>query len=511
MVPSLTVHNVSFGYESAAAPLFVGVSFGLLPGWTGVIGANGAGKTTLLRLACRELLPQRGTIRAPDHVVYCVQRTDDPPPELGVFLASWDGVSFGIRRDLEIGDDWLTRWDTLSHGERKRAQIGVALWQEPDLLALDEPTNHLDLAARRLVLRSLRTFRGVGLLVSHDRILLDGLCERCLFIEPPHVVVRPGNYTQARAQRELEATSAHRARREARERRERLEHELHRRREQEAKAHRARSKRGIPRGDHDAKEKIDRARLADGGAGKRLRQIEGRLRRAAEEEASIVTTRKRKLGVTAPGTVASSDALFLVTSCSLPLGGQRLLRIPDLAMGPTDWVALVGPNGSGKSTLVRHIVSLLEPTGRRFVYMPQEIAADRSQDLLDEARSLSATKLAEVMAYVSRLGSDPERLLESELPSPGEVRKLLLGLRIASRPELLILDEPTNHMDLPSIECLEEALAGFPGGLLLVSHDEAFLRRLTCFRWVIERDAGAGAGRAFRLRQGGVGEEGRGR
>lgn len=139
MVPSLTFYNVSFGYESATAPLFVGVSFGLLPGWTGVIGANGAGKTTLLRLACRELLPQRGTIRAPDHVVYCVQRTDDPPPELGAFLASWDGVSFGIRMDLEIGDDWLTRWDTLSHGERKRAQIGVALWQEPDLLALDEP------------------------------------------------------------------------------------------------------------------------------------------------------------------------------------------------------------------------------------------------------------------------------------------------------------------------------------------------------------------------------------
>lgn len=500
---SLTFQNVSFGYESATDPLFSEVSFGLSPGWTGVIGANGAGKTTLLRLACRELLPQQGVILAPDHVVYCAQRTDAPPARLGEFLVAWDSGSFEIRRSLEIGDDWRERWDTLSHGERKRAQIGVALWQRPDLLALDEPTNHLDLAARRLVLEALRAFRGVGLLVSHDRVLLDGLCSRCLFIEPPGIVLRSGGYTQGRAQLDLEADSARSARREAQRQRERLEKELHRRREQEAKAHRARSKRGIPRRDHDAKEKVDRARLTDSGAGKRLRQLDGRLHHAREKEASITTARRRKLGITAQGIVASSDVLFTVGPRTISLGERDVLRVPDLALQPTDRVALIGPNGSGKSTLVRHIVALLEQTPRRFVYMPQEIAAGRSRELLDEARSLPADHLAQAMTYVSRLGSDPKRLLESKFPSPGEVRKLLLGMRMASCPELLILDEPTNHMDLPSIECLERALDGFPGGLVLVSHDTLFLCRLTSLQWIIERDIAAGEERAFRLRRGG--------
>jgi len=500
---SLTFHNVSFGYESATDPLFSEVMFGLSPGWTGVIGANGAGKTTLLRLACRDLRPQQGAILAPDHVAHCAQRTDAPPPDLGGFLAAWDGESFRIRKSLEIGEDWLERWTTLSHGERKRAQIGVALWQKPDLLALDEPTNHLDLVARKLVSEALRVFRGVGLLVSHDRALLDGLCSRCLFVEPPSVVLRSGGYTQARAQLDLEAEGARSARREARRQRERLEKERQLRREQEAKAHRARSKRGIPRRDHDAKEKVDRARLADSGAGKRLRQLDGRLRHAREKEASITTARRRKLGITAQGTVASSDALFMLDAFYLALGESSVLRVPDLAMQPTDRVALVGPNGCGKSTLVRHIVALLEETRRRFVYMPQEIPAGRSKEILDEARSLPTDRLAHTMMYVSRLGSDPGRLLESEFPSPGEVRKLLLGMRMASCPELLILDEPTNHMDLPAIECLERALGGFPGGLVLVSHDEIFLDRLTSLRWTIERDAAAGEGRAFRLRCGG--------
>jgi len=497
---SLAFHNVSFGYESATDPLFSEVSFGLSPGWTGVIGANGAGKTTLLRLACRELVPQRGTVLAPDHAGYCPQRTDDPPPRLAELIQAGDGESFRIRRGLGIGDDWLDRWDTLSHGERKRAQIGVALWLGPDLLALDEPTNHLDLEARRLVLGALRAFRGVGLLVSHDRLLLDGLCVRCLFVEPPQVLLRPGGYTQARAQLRLEEETARRARQEARDQRERLERELSRRRRQEEKAHRARSKRGIPRGDHDAKEKIDRARLADSGAGKRLRQLDGRLRQARQAEASIPTKKRAKLGITTPGIVSPADALFMLGPGSLPLGERGVLRIPDLALQPRDRVALVGPNGSGKSTLVRYIVSRLTLTVRRFVYMPQEIDTKCSRQMLDEARSLSGDSLGEVMTYVSRLGSDPERLLESELPSPGEARKLLLGLRMAGRPELLILDEPTNHMDLPSIECLEAALEGFPGALLLVSHDEPFLRRLTSLRWSIERTVAAGAERVFRLR-----------
>ena len=93
-----------------------------------------------------------------------------------------------------------------------------------------------------------------------------------------------------------------------------------------------------------------------------------------------------------------------------------------------------------------------------------------------------------MMTAVSRLGSRPHRLLESAEPSPGEIRKILLALGIARVPHLIVMDEPTNHLDLPSIECLEEALDGCPCGLLLVSHDERFLARLTTTRWRIASD-----------------------
>ena len=98
---------------------------------------------------------------------------------------------------------------------------------------------------------------------------------------------------------------------------------------------------------------------------------------------------------------------------------------------------------------------------------------------------MARQQLGEVMQWVSRLGSDPHQLLESGIPSPGEVRKLMLALRMSDTPALLVMDEPTNHMDVPSIECLESALQGFLGGLLLVSHDERFLCRLTSATWEI--------------------------
>ena len=103
------------------------------------------------------------------------------------------------------------------------------------------------------------------------------------------------------------------------------------------------------------------------------------------------------------------------------------------------------------------------------------------------------------MTVVSRLGSRPARLLESVEPSPGEVRKLLLGLGIALQPHLIIMDEPTNHLDLPSMECLEGALRDCPCALLLVSHDERFLRGLTRTRWHIEAAPAVAPGR-LRLR-----------
>ena len=103
-----------------------------------------------------------------------------------MFIQSHTKPALILKSRLGVEEDWETRWSTLSHGERKRAQIGVALWREPDVLAVDEPTNHLDAQARDMLKNALEAFTGVGLLVSHDRELLDSLCDQCCFIDPLH-------------------------------------------------------------------------------------------------------------------------------------------------------------------------------------------------------------------------------------------------------------------------------------------------------------------------------------
>ncbi|MDD5708497.1 MAG: ATP-binding cassette domain-containing protein, partial [Kiritimatiellae bacterium] len=228
----LRFENVSFAYDGMTQPLFTGVNAHFAPGWTGIVGANGAGKSTLLKLAIGELQPQRGHIWRLATAVYAPQRTDDPPAGGAAFMAATDNTAGEWRRRLGVGDDWLERWSTLSHGERKRAQIAVALWLEPEVLALDEPTNHIDAAARGLLLSALRRYRGVGLLVSHDRELLDALCAQCAFIEPPEVAIRPGGVSAGAAQARIEEAASRERDDEMRHAAQRLRQAAQRRREE---------------------------------------------------------------------------------------------------------------------------------------------------------------------------------------------------------------------------------------------------------------------------------------
>ena len=192
---SLLFQNISFAYDRASQPIIRNLSVHFTPGWTGIVGANGVGKSTILKLATGDLACQQGRVIIPDFAIYCPQRTDDAPAQLQGLIDSMDREAFGIKGRLGVEDDWIQRWTTLSHGERKRAQIAVAMWRKPQVLAVDEPTNHLDAAAQDLLYDALSTFRGIGLLVSHDRKLLDDLCLQCLFVEPPEAILRPGNYS----------------------------------------------------------------------------------------------------------------------------------------------------------------------------------------------------------------------------------------------------------------------------------------------------------------------------
>lgn len=488
-------HNVTFVYPSAVEPLFTDLSLHLPRGFSGIVGANGAGKTTLLKLATGRLTPQTGTVEAPARVVYCPQRTDDIPDQFEAFLDAQTKAAWSIRDMLGIEADWLGRWETLSHGERKRVQIATALWLDPEVLAIDEPTNHLDAQASELLAVALRSFRGVGLLISHDRELLDSLCYQCVFLNPPDVTVRPGGVTKGTQAEKLEQQTARRQHEQHKRAYRKIRREAARREGLAKQAQNKRSKRGLAIKDHDAREKKDRARVSgkDGVGGKLRRQLSGQLTRAQQRSETTRVEKEHDLGIWLPGSTSKRNTLMELPAGSLALGEHKRLAYPDLAITPTDRIALTGVNGSGKSTLVRHLLAALEVPAEQLTYVPQEIDAAPSRQMLDRARDLANEQLGHLMTIVSRLGSRPDRLLASEQPSPGETRKLLLALGMVHAPHIVVMDEPTNHMDLPSIEALETALADCPCSLLLVSHDGRFLDRLTQTIWHIAPGNNAGS------------------
>lgn len=488
LVTVLTFSHVAFRYDTVAPEVFHDLSAAFPPGWTGVVGANGAGKTTLLRLALGELVPRCGTVRGPARRGWCPQRVETEPEALEAFLEAQDRTAARLRGILELEPSELRRWHILSPGERKRAQIAVALWEDPEVLLLDEPTNHVDASVRALLERALGTFRGVGLLVSHDRGLLDALTTQCLFLDPPQGALVPGNYSAASKVREETRQAAEGAfqiqRREVR----RLE-EAERRRKAEARsADRRCTKRHLAKGDADGRARMDLIRVSgkDGQAGRLQRQMEGRIRQSREVLEVLAVRKTPPLRFWLSGARSSRNRILDLPGFSLPLGADRTLDVPCLSMGPSDRVALVGPNGAGKSTLLGSLRDRWNLPQDRVLFLPQELSSEEERAVLRALRSLPPERRGLVGTVVRCLGSDPAEIFAGGPASPGELRKILLALGVLEQPHLLVLDEPTNHLDLPAVELLENALASCPCALLVVSHDETFLNALTTIRWTLE-------------------------
>ncbi len=495
--PVVALRDVSFTYDSALETLIAGLSIHFPTGFTGIVGANGSGKTTLLELVAGVLTPEAGSVVGASDAIYCEQRTDFPPARLSEFLEDWSSDAFTLRRRLGIDEDFLARWDSLSHGERKRVQIAHALWQQPSVLVVDEPTNHIDAQARDLLVASLKRYEGVGLIVSHDRELLNALCVKCLWLEPPAAEEFSGGFSEAQKLRQQHRATAIHARNLLKVEQKKFQRDVVKKRETASREHSIRSKRGLSAKDSDAREKIDRARVTDSKGGQPLRQLKGKGAQLQSRLEGAVVTKEYDTGIWLPGSRSRHDALFTIEAGEVPLGGDRRLAFPQLHMKPTDRIALTGFNGSGKSTLIRHILTQLNLEAGKLTMMPQEVSAAAAWDILQEARLLKNDDLGHVLNIVSRLGSRPQRLLASANPSPGEVRKLLLALGMVRAPHLIVMDEPTNHLDLPSIEALEAALAESPCGLLLVSHDQHFLGKLATTNWHIE--VGDGGNSRLRL------------
>lgn len=290
----LNLSGIQYTYPGSADPVLDEINVTFPQGWTGIVGNNGGGKTTLARIATRLLEPDAGSVHPPLASCYCPQDATEPPPNLEDFALAFDKHALQLRRDLGLDDDWPWRYPTLSCGQQKRLQIACALWSGPDVLAVDEPTNHVDGETRTAIQEALGSFRGMGLLVSHDRQLLDGLCGQCLFVHRGSAVMRPGGYSQAAGQAQLERDTLISSRNAARREKARLEREARRRQEEASRAAGKRSLKGVAKHDSDARFAVRTAVISgkDGVAGKLSSRMGSRLARA-EEALSALHVEKR--------------------------------------------------------------------------------------------------------------------------------------------------------------------------------------------------------------------------
>ena len=484
--------DVSFRYDSSSEIIFESLNLHFAGGWTGIVGANGSGKTTVSKLATGVLAPSSGRIARGSGVsaVYCAQETEEPPADAEDFLYDDDSRAGELRSLLGIGNDWILRWDTLSHGERKRFQIGAALRGEPDILALDEPANHLDRSAKKMLSAALRTYGGTGLIVSHDRDLLDEVCAQCLFLRPAYAVIRPGNFSEGEAAEERDDAARVKAYNDASDQFRKAERSARVLKHRESLRRNSLSKRNIAKHDHDAKTKIDRARLTgkDKRGARKVSLMENRAAQLGERARGVYFEKRETAGIVFTGERFRRDAILSVTSREILMGERRTLAIPDIVIRPDSRIGVTGDNGAGKSVLVSMIASSVGVPSDRMIYVPQEIGSLMWREVMARISSLGDDMYGALLTAVHRLGSEPERIRAAENPSPGEKRKMMLGLGLLHRPGFIIMDEPTNHMDIPSIRCLEEALAVYEGALLVVSHDRRFLSRITAEEWAITRE-----------------------
>jgi ATPase subunit of ABC transporter with duplicated ATPase domains len=483
---------------------------------TGLVGRNGAGKTSLARIILGELAPASGSVSvvgtlgvlrqnpipAPDATVGDVLGVSQPLARLARMeagqgteadLAEADWLLPG-RLDAALAEVGLPGLDlarpaaALSGGEATRAALAGLLAGEPDLLLLDEPTNHLDAASRQFVIDALAAWRGGAIVISHDRAVLRAM-DRIVELSELGARLYGGDYDLfSERKAEERATAARRldeAERASRATDAAVQAARERKARKDAAGKRSRLKADAPKMLMDA-----RAERAE-GTGARLGAIAERQRAEASEalaEAQGAVERVRRLAFELPSTglAAGKTVLSFEDAGFAWPNGETVLQGIDLRLTGPARMAITGPNGSGKTTLLRLAAGELEPTSGVVRRPVPSARLDQRGELLHDDETLveaflrlhsGATGNAARAALARFLFRNTAAEKLCGALSGGERLRAALAcvLSAARPPQLLILDEPTSHLDLDSIEAVESALAGYDGALLVVSHDEDFL------------------------------------
>ena len=473
-----------YGSRSVLREVTLGVSAG---DRVGIVGANGDGKSTLLRLIAGTEAPDSGLVtRARELEQALLAQADELAGYTSVraaligrraqhewagdaaFRAVLDGLLGGVELDrFPAGLD--TAIAPLSGGERRRIALGRVLLENPQLLLLDEPTNHLDVDAINWLARHLAARQGALLVVTHDRWFLDAACTTTWEVADGTVHQYDGGYAAfvlARAERDRQAVAQQDRRRQL------VRKEL------------AWLRRGPPARTSKPKFRTEAANalIAD----------EPELR----DRAQLLRFATARLG----------DKVLEAVDVSCAFGTHEVLRGVTLRLGPGDRVALLGANGSGKTTLLKLLGGELEPTRGevqrgatvRLAHLSQDSAEIpghlrvlesleevRGTATLSDGRELTAGSLCERFGFRGDRARTPVRDL-----SGGERRRLQLMRLLMAGPNVLLLDEPTNDLDIDTLTALEDLLDGWPGTLVIASHDRYFVERVSDSVYAISDDGG---------------------
>ncbi len=439
----------------------------------GLVGINGTGKTTLLRVLTGEVTPDEGEVRRGRGVRIAVLDQAGELPSGTVIDAMgspgedrWEAEA--VLDKLGMGGHLSRSVQSLSGGEARRVALARALVQPADLLVLDEPTNHLDLDAIDWLVQRLAQSSAGLLLVTHDRHLLDAVTSRMIELDRGGVHVHNGSYSdylQAKSDREEAAATAEAVRRNL------------------ARSELAWLRRGAPARTSKPKAHIARAKEI----------VESRPEGPARAGRLHLEFPAPRLG----DVVIESHGLRLETP-----DGRLLLDGLDLALDPRERLGVVGPNGVGKTTLLDALAGRSTPSSGRVV-TGSTVTLGYYRQSTDEIDPNA--RVRDIVAGPHREADWTDaRLLEAfwfdtdaqwapvHTLSGGERRRLLLLQVLGQRPNVLFLDEPTNDLDLETLRALEDFLDEWPGAVVVVSHDRAFLERVVADALVIDGAGFAG-------------------